>query len=309
MRVLLILLDGVGLGADSPHTNPLAVAPMPAVRGVLEGNRLLADSAGFRGRRASLAGLDATLGVPGIPQSGTAHATLLTGQDAVRRFGRHYGPWVPTALRPTVVRDNVLARARARGRSVAFANAYPEELAQMVAGGLDNVSGRRLGPLRSGPPLAAIGAGALHRHTTELARGEAVASEITNDGWITRLRRAGLPRVSPEEAGRNLAAIAGDNDLTLFAHYTTDHVGHRGTFQDALAAIQRVDRFIAGILGAIPGDTLILVVSDHGNLEDVTRGHTSNQAMGFAVGPGHATVADGLRDLRDVAEAVLGVVG
>jgi 2,3-bisphosphoglycerate-independent phosphoglycerate mutase len=305
VRVVFIFLDGVGLGADDPSGNPLAAARLPAFERLLEGRRPLAPAAGFRGRWASLVGLDATLGVPGTPQSGTGHATLLTGEDAIRRFGRHHGPWVPTGLRPLVARDSVLARARAAGRSIAFANAYPEELARRVAGGLEGVNGRLLGPLRSGPPLAAIGAGALTRHTPELGRGEAVASEITNDGWIRRLHRTGLPPVTPEEAGANLARIARAHDLTLFAHYATDHVGHRGSLAGAVAVIERVDGFLAGVLDGLPQDALLLIASDHGNLEDMAAGHTLNPALGLVAGPGHAAVAARLRDLRDVAPAVL----
>jgi len=305
VRVLFIFLDGVGLGADDPGTNPLAAARTPALESLLDGRRAIGPAAGYRGGRASLVGLDASLGVAGTPQSGTGHATLLTGEDAVRRFGRHHGPWVPTALRPLVVEMSVLARARAAGRRVAFANAYPEELARVVAGGLDGVPGRLMGPLRAGPPLAAIGAGVLNRHTPELERGDAVASEITNDGWIERLHRTSIPVVTPEEAGANLARIASAHDLTLFAHYTTDHVGHRGSFDDAVAAVERVDRFLAGVLHGLPGDILLLIASDHGNLEDVTRGHTDNPALGLVAGPGHAKVADGLHDLRDVCGSII----
>jgi 2,3-bisphosphoglycerate-independent phosphoglycerate mutase len=305
VRVVIIFLDGVGLGADDPTINPLVAARAPAFDALLDGRRPVAEAAGFRGERASLVGLDASLGVPGTPQSGTGHATLLTGEDGVRRFGRHYGPWVPTALRALVAETSVLARARAAGRRVAFANAYPEELASLVAGGLDGVPGRRLGPLRSGPPLAAIGARVLTRHTPELERGAAVASEITNDGWIERLGRTRLPVVTPGEAGVNLARIAARHDLTLFAHYSTDHVGHRGSFDQAVAAVERVDRFLAGVLEAIPRDAVLFIVSDHGNLEDASAGHTSNPALGLVAGPGHETIAADLRDLRDVAPAVL----
>jgi 2,3-bisphosphoglycerate-independent phosphoglycerate mutase len=309
VKLLFLFLDGVGLGAADPATNPLAAARVPAFEALLDGRRPLASAAGFQGGRASLVGLDASLGVPGTPQSGTGHATLLTGEDAVRRFGRHHGPWVPTALRTMVLETSVLARARAAGLSVAFANAYPEELARLVAGGLTGVPGRTLGPLRAGPPLAAIGAGVFNRHTPELERGDAVASEITNDGWIQRLRRTGLPVVTPEQAGANLARIAARHDLTLFAHYTTDHVGHRGSFDQAVAAVERVDRFLGGVLGALPDDVMLLVASDHGNLEDATRGHTDNPALGLVAGRGHEAVAARLADLRDVAAAVLGVVG
>src|SRR5690606_38676886 len=121
-------------------------------------------------------------------------------------------------------------------------------------------------PARIGPPLAARAAGLLTRHTAALLRGDAVASEITNDAWRERLGRLELPVITAAGAGRNLARIAAAHDLTFFAHYATDTAGHRGGMAAALAALQRVDAFLAGILVDLPGDALLLVASDHGNL-------------------------------------------
>ena len=313
-RVLLFFVDGVGLGSDDPAVNPLAGARLPTFERLLGGRRPVLEAAGAETRSATLVALDATLGVDGIPQSGTGHATLLTGVDAVRRFGRHHGPWVPTALRPLVAERSLLARAKEAGRSVAFANAYPEELIRRVRlepGAEAGVAavGRRLGPLRAGPPLAALGAGLMTRHTAELERGEAVASEITNEGWIDRLDRTTLPRVSPETAGRSLARIAAAHELTLFAHYTTDHVGHRGTMEDAVEAIERVDRFLGALLEALPPDALLVVASDHGNLEEVGRQHTRAPALGLVAGDRHPEAAEALDDLRDVTPAILRRLG
>ena len=303
MRVIMVFLDGVGLGSDDPALNPLVRARLPVLSGLLEGRAPIAAAAPFHGAAASLVAVDPTLGVPGTPQSGTGHAALLTGEDAVRMFGRHHGPWVPTALRPMVAERSVLARAKVGGLAVAFANAYPEELASLVA--REGITGRRLGPLRAGPPLAAVGAGVFTRHTPALARGDAVASEIINDGWIRHLGRASLPEISPEAAGANLARIGAAHDFTLFAHYTTDHVGHRGSPEEAVAAVERVDRFLGGLLEGMPEDALLVVVSDHGNLEDETREHTLNPALGLVAGRGHREAARGLVDLTDIAGVVL----
>ena len=72
--------------------------------------------------------MDARLKTEGLPQSGTGQYSLFTGDNGALRFGRHYGPWVPTALREPLRMDNLLTRALAMGLRVAFANAYPEEL-------------------------------------------------------------------------------------------------------------------------------------------------------------------------------------
>jgi bisphosphoglycerate-independent phosphoglycerate mutase (AlkP superfamily) len=148
----------------------------------------------------------------------------------------------------------------------------------------------------------------LDRHEDALARGQAVASEIVNDGWKRHLGLTGLPDVTPAEAGATLARIAGGADLTLFAHYATDGAGHARAMGPALDALARVDAFLEGVVGGLAPDTLLLVASDHGNLEDVRAGHTRNPALGLAVGPGADAAAE-LNDLRQVTPFVLRMLG
>jgi hypothetical protein len=54
---------------------------------------------------------------------------------------------------------------------------------------------------------------------------------------------------------------------------------------------------------------LLIVSSDHGNIEDVTAGHTRNAAIGLTVGPGHEDVSRAWRSLTDVADGILGGLG
>ena len=316
-RVLMIFLDGVGIGGSDPDVNPFMRARLDTLEWLLGSTGPLVEEKAFTNDRATLVPLDAKLGVAGLPQSGTGHTALLTGINAAREFGRHFGPWVPTALRNRLAHENVLTRAKAAGRTVAFANAYPEELfdEQSHAPALPHSHAptqplsraRRTGsdPLRAGPPIAALGAGVLTRRTPELARGTAVASEITNDGWRQHLKRTELPIIAPAEAGRNLARIAAQHDLTLFAHYATDDVGHRGHMYEAVDALQKIDEFLSGILAAIPDDTCVAIVSDHGNIEDLRIGHTYNPALGLFVGADHTRFARSVLSIADVAPQLL----
>lgn len=242
--------------------------------------------------------LEATLGVDGLPQSGTGQTALLTGEDAAELHGRHFGPWVPVALRPLVEQRSVLRRALDAGRSAAFANAYPR----------DWPGSSRRSRFIAAPPLAAKAAGLLDRHEEALGEGRAVSSEIVNDGWRTQLGHDWLPQISPQEAGANLAAISGDVDLTLYAHYATDDAGHSQSMEDAVAALERVDAFLEGLLEHMASDTLLLITSDHGNIEDVNSGHTRNPALGIASGPG-AERAQEMSDLRHVTPFILRALG
>lgn len=295
--MLLVFLDGVGIGPADPERNPFFRVPLPTIERLAGGAPPSLERLAGGDASGGFFPLDATLGVEGTPQSGTGQTALLTGLDAGALFGGHFGPWIPVRLRPLVEEQSVLRIVASAGGSVAFANAYPR--------GWPGPGGsRRI----AGPPLAARGAGVLDRHEEALERGEAVSSEIVNDGWRRVLGHQGLPEIDAERAGRNLAAIAGRYDLTLYAHYATDTAGHTRDMEPAVRALERVDRFLGGVLERLSADTLLLVTSDHGNVEDVEAGHTRNPALGLAAGPG-ADEAAAMRDLREVAPFISRVLG
>ena len=288
-RVLFIFLDGVGIGPVGLDVNPFLTARIPTLTRLMGGRVPTLESPLVEGPGGRSFPLDATLDVEGTPQSGTGQAALLTGESTAEIFGSHFGPWTPVRLRPLVEEQSLLKRLAGAGRSVAFANAYPR-------GWPGSRGGRRI----AAPPLAARGAGVLDRHEEALARGDAVSSEIVNDGWRHQLGYEWVPDVTPREAGANLARIASRYDLTLYAHYATDGAGHRRRMAGAITALETVDAFLSGVLGHLGRDVLIIMASDHGNIEDVRGGHTRNPALGIASGP-EAERAGRLRDIRDVA--------
>jgi 2,3-bisphosphoglycerate-independent phosphoglycerate mutase len=292
-RILFVFLDGVGIGTSDPDVNPFAQANIPSLRKLMGGTVPTLDDPVSSGPGGSAFPLSATLGVDGLPQSGTGQAALLTGENAAALFGHHFGPWTPVRLRPLVRERSMLRRVADSGGRVAFANAYPR-------GWIDSRAGRRI----AGPPLAAVGAGVLTRHVEALAAGAAVSSEIVNDAWKEKLGHSELPNISPAEAGAHLAKISGQNALTLYAHYATDTAGHRGKMSGGVAALERVDEFLGGVADQLDPDVLLLIASDHGNLENVTLGHTTNPVLGIASGPG-AERASTMRDIRDICPFVL----
>src|SRR5690606_31268050 len=130
---------------------------------------------------------------------------------------------------------------------------------------------------------------------------------ITNEAWRAHLD-PDVPMVTPREAGLNLARIAGEADLTLFAHYDTDLAGHRQDLGAGVEALERVDAFLGGVVEGLPTGTLLVVSSDHGNLEDVTTGHTLNPVPVLAFGPGAGEVVARSRAITDVAPALLALL-
>jgi len=296
--VLFVFVDGVGIGPDDEELNPFVGAwargLVPTLHRLVGGIPPTLDNPRLAGAGAHAFPLDANLGVAGTPQSGTGQAALLTGVNAAEEYGRHFGPWTPVALRPLVAERSLLRRAQDDGHRVAFANAYPR-----------GWPGSRRSRRVAGPPLAAQGAGLLDRHEEALGRGEAVSSEIVNDGWQKHLGHTTLPNVTPAQAGANLARIAADADLTLYAHYTTDTVGHRGTMDEAVGALAALDGFLSGILSELPESHSLVLTSDHGNIEDMSAGHTRNPALAITSGPAAEGWASSLESITDVTPAIL----
>lgn len=287
----------MGVGHDDADRNPFLQAEIPTLRDLLDGPVPTLAEPERAGPRAVAFPLDATLGVSGTPRSGTGQTALLTGHNAAELHGAHFGPWAPVALRPLLADENLLRRAADGGLRVAFANAYPR-------GYRDRVSPRSVAPVT----LAADAAGLLVRHREALGRGDAIATEILNDGWRKRIGAA-VPEIRPEDAGRNLARIAADHDLTLFAHYGTDHAGHRRSEEAAVSALVRIDRFLRGVVEALDPEACLLVASDHGNIEDLRTQHTRNPALGLLAGSGAVRRRHEIHDIRDVAPAVVRWLG
>ena len=68
--------------------------------------------------------LDACLGVPGLPQSATGQATILSGKNAARRAGRHVSAIPDRRVRELLEEDNLFRTIARAGRRATFANAY-----------------------------------------------------------------------------------------------------------------------------------------------------------------------------------------
>src|ERR1044071_8154397 len=184
MRVLFIFMDGIGLGANHPETNPLARAKMPTLNKLLEGRPLLKDAAPFHGDRATLSAVDPAVGVSGLPQSATGQAILLTGINIPAELGYHYGPKPNPDVAAYLKEATLFSRFVKEGRKAALLNAYPPRYFD----GID--SGKRL---YSSIPLGVTNAGlSLFKHE-DLFAGRALSADFTGEGWRRMLGFAEAP--------------------------------------------------------------------------------------------------------------------
>ena len=301
-RVLCLFLDGVGLGADDPAVNPMAAGHFPTLETLFNGRKLLASSGRLSSDDAELVPADANLGIGGRPQSATGQATILTGLNVPARLGEHYGPRPDARVRAAIDEAGIFARLRDSGRRGYFCNAYPQ-------GYFDAVKrGKRL---LSAVPYAATAGGQQLLDYDDMLAGRALAADFTNLGWRRHLGYADVPVYTPLEAGRELWRIAQPYEFTFFEHWMTDLLGHRRQLAEAVQVLTTFDGFLAGLLEAADlSETLIIVCSDHGNVEDCSHGkHTENPALTLVLGAQRSEIAARIAALTDLAPAMLGFLG
>jgi hypothetical protein len=293
-RVLFLFVDGIGLGPDDPEVNPFAAAHTPALARLL-GRPLTRVDAPVLGPHALLVPLDATLGVAGLPQSATGQTALLTGINAAQAAGRHVTAYPTAQLRALLAEHNLFSRVAALNGRVTLANAYtPEYFRAVEAGTLRHAAITH----------SAISAGVTLRTVEDLRAGRAVFHDLTN----ARPRSWGyeLPLITPRDAGKNLGALAMAHDLTVFEFFITDLAAHGRIAVDPERAVEMIDDLTAGVVeGADLEELLVLLVSDHGNLEDRRQTtHTRNPVPALLIGHGRASVGEGLHAITDVTPAI-----
>lgn len=289
MSVLLVFIDGIGFGTAGAH-NPFD----GAARSVL---------APLAGRGAgvppgwSLVPLDASLGVPGLPQSATGTATLLTGVNVSRAIGEHLWAFPDARVRAVIEEHSILRRARERGLRTAYLNAFPPERAHPEA---------RVP--RGACTCAALAGGGTLRTLDALHAGYAATFDLTHE--VARAYGLALPLRTMAQAAGAVAAGARGVDLALFELFLTDKAGHSQNVAWGRHEVARSERFLEALVQHLdPREDTVVVASDHGNLEDLsTRGHTLAAVPGLAWGHDAAALVHGWRDLTDVGNGIFAYV-
>jgi 2,3-bisphosphoglycerate-independent phosphoglycerate mutase len=291
-RFILLFLDGVGLGPPGPH-NPLSYSQnLPFLSAWLR-TPLIAD-AHAQSPTHLLKAIDATLAVPGLPQSATGQTTLYTGQNAAQFLGRHQTSFANGSLRTLIDQYGIFKQLRDLGHCVTLANLYSPAYFEAIA--------RR--KLRySVGTLLNLSAGLPFRMQYEYEQGAAIFWDITGD--IATSRGIHFPPISPTEAGQRLTRLAESHTLTLFECYLPDFAGHAQDYAQATQVLQRVDRFIESILDTLPADTTLIITSDHGNVEDLSiKQHTYHAVPLMVAGP-QANAFVNVVDLSGIMPAIV----
>jgi len=293
----MLFLDGFSIGENNREINPLLVAQMPVLRDIFDGVIPTLENGVVSNGQAVLVPADATLGVEGLPQSGTGQTALFCGVNAAEIIGKHFGPYPHSKLKPILQEKSLFRQLLRLGKSVYFTNAYPRQFFEYIASGQTRFTVTTLACMMLGIPLLGY---------DELVQGQAISADITRERWKD-LGYDHLQPITPEQAGRQLYAISQQNDFTLFEYFLTDHAGHSQSMTMAVEVLELFDAFLGGILEKFDYEkSLLIITSDHGNVEDLsTKTHTRNPVPVILIGLGKDEIAKKIQNISHVTPAVM----
>lgn len=299
MRVVLLFLDGVGIGTKDETRNPFFAARLPTLLSLVGGKIPDNTCQHYNGEHSTLVPLDPNLGVEGLPQSGTGQTALFTGFNGAQFVGKHFGPFPYSTLRPIIAERNIFRQLLDAGKRVSFANAFPKRFFDYLQKNPSRLTVTTLSCVLTGVPL---------RGARELAEGKGISADITNEGW-PELGHPHIHAVDARVAGKRLADMAAEHDFVLFEFWKTDKAGHAKDMKGAIHVLETFDAFLGGIVDVLDtAETLLLITSDHGNLEDLsTKAHTRNMVPAILYGLHHGDVARELGGDSSRAASLIGV--
>lgn len=307
--IYFIFVDGVGIGPDGPD-NPFYQSKTTFLP-FFQGGLRLPDGTPVKA-------IDATLGVPGRPQSASGQTALFCGVNPLDADSGHLNGYPNQGLRRIIRAGNLFSELEQRGLPWLFANAYPvysrlfqPEHALIQADGSILFSEefpvefrRRL----SVTSCMMLSVGRRPMGENEILAGRALYQDYSNHS----LREKGLelPEFSPLQAAEILFQAGRDRSLLLYEYFQTDVSAHHPERQTTLEVVKGLDSLVGRLLELLdPRRDTLLLCSDHGNLEDLsTRRHTLNPVPLLTWGRLAAPIRKSTESISDLVPALLKVI-
>lgn len=294
-NVLFIFVDGVGIGEKDSNCNPFFKYKFKMFEDIfgttphLQEQYLNKDNIFFFP-------VDALMGVPELPQSGTGQTSIFCGVNAPKILGIHFGPHPHSDLIPILREKNIFYEFARRQLKVTFANAYPQTFFDYVNSGRQRLSVTTLSCILSDIRL---------NNYNDLLKRKALSADIDNYFWKEKLGYR-IRRISPQRAAKRLIKLAKKNNLTVYEFFLTDHLGHGRNAEDFEFIIKKFDEFIFTILNKLPKKVTLVICSDHGNFENICiKSHTTNPAICITAGASAKVLSEKIKNLSDIKPAIL----
>lgn len=280
MAVIFIFIDGIGLG-EASEKNPFFVDTYESFQ-ILSGENFSHNSENILTNNHIFKPIDANLGVVGLPQSGTGQTTLFTGENASKVIGKHFGPYPHSGIKYLLKEQSIFHAVKEVGKKPYFINAYPPIF-------FEHAKRRNRWSCTT---LMTQSAEMRLNSTEEVLKGEALTAEIVQNAWRERLN-IDLPKIDATEAARRLLNVVPNYALVMYEYYLTDKAGHNQKIEDAQRVLNTLDEFLLHIIKEKRSEDVLVITSDHGNLEDLsTKTHTRNEVPLFVMGEGAETFSE-----------------
>jgi len=290
MRVLLLFVDGVGIGARDSEQNPFARFPSPFFSFFKNEPLPVLPHGGV------VIPTRADMDVSGLPQSASGQTAIFTGRNAAQALGHHQSGMPTPTLRQMLDELSIFKSVRALGKTGVFANALSQHY-------FDH-RGERI----SATARALIAGGFPWLTMEDLRAGRAVSHDLTNE--FLRQMKFEMPVRTPAESAKILAEICQRADFTLFEFILTDMFGHNQEMSQAEAIVRRLDILLRTLLPLVNlKETTVVLTSDHGNFEDLSvKTHTHNLVPTCVWGTGQNIFVERVKRLEDLAGSIMAVL-
>ena len=259
-KVIILFIDGVGLGSNDPEKNPCCHSDT----GIFLSNNQLPEN----GQKFAL---DAQMGVSGLPQSATGHTTLYTGINAPGLIEKHLTGFPNKELRNLLKTKSVFIQLKKSGYTCKFINAFrpvffttPEIFANLHMSATTEMNRY---------------ANYDFSNFSDIREERALYHDYSNKENIEK--GFDLPIFSAQKAASILNNQSKKYNLILYEYFLTDFAGHAQDLNRSVNEIKKIEDIILALIGKIDKrTTTLIVVSDHGNIEDLsTKSHTTNPAF------------------------------
>ncbi len=305
-KLIFIFLDGVGIG-KADRNNPFFAADAEYLP-FYENGLSLPD-------RTPIKGIDAKLGVPGIPMSATGQTTLFTGVNVPAIISEHRDSYPDKLMRKVIKENNIFSRLKRGRKKVAFLNAYPgkghffnSEHARIQADGDIHLSPVFRSYFKG--PLSVTSCMMLAGYMNpfdidDILKERALYHDFSNISLIQG--GMGLPIFKPEKAAEVIYNTSRSYDMVLYEFFQTDMYGHGFDLDACISLVRRLNRLLKRLFSLLDKEKdTFLLTSDHGNLEDCDNPlHTLNPVPLVAWGAGSEALRRNIKSLADVTPAIV----
>lgn len=298
-NILLIFLDGVGIGEEDYEFNPFFKYEFKTFKNIF-GEVPSLHKQVLRNSDVILFPTDARLGVDGLPQSGTGQTSIFCGVNAPEIINQHFGPFPYSTLIPIIIEQNIFKYFSDKNKKVFFANAYPKVFFDYLNSGKKRLSVTQWCVKCNEMKF---------NNVNDVINGNALTPEITNHRWNEKLNYD-LPLFDGKVAARKLLNISTENKLTVYEYFLTDHFGHRRIKDEMEFNLKILDDFLFTILTEYNKTTTSIVIcSDHGNIENLSiKTHTLNPALTIVASKHCEKFYEEVKDISQIKNGIINIL-